>query len=225
MEEGFQIVYFVDHLVGFNCAVVQNDDSVTHLPHFLHDVGGEDDRRKPTPKRGSMTVRWTLNRAKLFTLKGREFGKILDECTNLDELVRVETCGGLVQDEQFGVADKGLRQADTLAIAFAQFADMFVPLGRETDEIYERAYPQQCSTDSHRQSDRAELFTHKGKGAFSCGQPRHEFEVFGDVHLLIKGIILRQISDRCGHRDGTAIGFPKPHENLHERRFAGSVRA
>ena len=30
--------------------------------------------------------------------------------------------------------------------------------------IAEQAYPQQCSTDGHRQSDRAELFTHEGKG-------------------------------------------------------------
>ena len=29
------------------------------------------------------------------------------------------------------------------------------------------AYPRQCSTDGHRQSDRAELFTHEGKGEFS----------------------------------------------------------
>ena len=90
MEEGFQIVYFVDHLVGFDRAVVQNDDAVAHLPHFLHDVGGEDDRRKPTP---------------IPSLKGREFGKILDEGTNLDELVRVETGGGFIKNEQFGVAD------------------------------------------------------------------------------------------------------------------------
>ena len=34
-----------------------------------------------------------------------------------------------------------------------------------------KAYPQQCSTDDHRQSDRAELFTHKGKGG-------SQYEVF-----------------------------------------------
>ena len=45
MEEGFQIVYFVDHLVGFDRAVVEDDDTVTHLPHFLHDVGGQNYRR------------------------------------------------------------------------------------------------------------------------------------------------------------------------------------
>lgn len=45
MEEGFQIVYFVDLLVGFDRAVVQNDDAVAHLPHFLHDVGGQNYRR------------------------------------------------------------------------------------------------------------------------------------------------------------------------------------
>ena len=127
-------------------------------------------------------------------------GQALDEGTDLDELIGVEAGGGLVQDEQFGVTDEGLRQADTLAIAFAQFADMFVPLGRETDEIYKIIYD------------------------LTIGQPRHELKIFGDVHLLVEGIILRQITDRRRHRDCTAVGFPKPHEDLHERRFAGSVR-
>ena len=42
--------------------------------------------------------------------------------------------------------------------------------------IYNTAYPQRCSTDGHRQSDRAELFTHEGKGdnrtVISCGLRR-----------------------------------------------------
>ena len=45
VEEGFQILYFVNRFVGFDDAMIEDDDAVTHLADFLHDVGGEDDRR------------------------------------------------------------------------------------------------------------------------------------------------------------------------------------
>ena len=40
------------------------------------------------------------------------------------------------------------------------------------------AYPQQCSTDGHRQSDRAELFTREGKGEDTSKMISGEYEVF-----------------------------------------------
>ena len=41
--------------------------------------------------------------------------------------------------------------------------DVFYHTLKVLDNVAE-AYPQQCSTDGHRQSDRAKLFTHEGKG-------------------------------------------------------------
>ena len=46
---------------------------------------------------------------------------------------------------------------------FGSMPDLFKPF-----VVGIEAYPQQCSTDDHRQSDRAELFTHKGKGAMTA---------------------------------------------------------
>ena len=42
------------------------------------------------------------------------------------------------------------------------------------------ASPQQCSTDGHRQSDRAELFTREGKGDYSAVKPKglHNFSLY-----------------------------------------------
>ena len=103
--------------------MIEDDHPVAHLAHLLHDMGGEDYRRAapPRPSPG-----------------GREFGKTLDEGTDLDELVGVETCGRFIKDEQFRIAEKRLCQADTLAIALGELTDMFVPLGSQSDEVDER---------------------------------------------------------------------------------------
>ena len=43
---------------------------------------------------------------------------------------------------------------------------VFIPMiDARRMEVYTEAYPKQCSTDGHRQSDRAELFTHERRGA------------------------------------------------------------
>ncbi|MBQ7631937.1 MAG: tyrosine-type recombinase/integrase [Paludibacteraceae bacterium] len=79
----------------------------------------------------------------------------------------------------------GMRQAELLNLRDDDFdleqgqvrvfgkrrKERVIPIGenligqiREYLEARKAAYPQQCSTDGHRQSDRAELFTRKGKG-------------------------------------------------------------
>lgn len=88
--------------IGFYLAVIEDDDTVTHLAYFLHNMGREDDRTFLTER--------------------------TDEGTDLDELVRIETCGRFIEDEQLGVAKQGLRKTDTLTIAFAEFTDVFVTL-------------------------------------------------------------------------------------------------
>ena len=46
--------------------------------------------------------------------------------------------------------------------AFAGKSDGGIEIGA-VGKVERQAYPLQCSTDGHRQSDRAELFTRKGK--------------------------------------------------------------
>ena len=43
MKQFFQVFDLINHFVGFYLSVVEDDDSVAHLAHFLHDMGGEDD--------------------------------------------------------------------------------------------------------------------------------------------------------------------------------------
>ena len=38
MEQLFQIFYFVDWFICLNLAVVEDDDTVTHLTDLLHDM-------------------------------------------------------------------------------------------------------------------------------------------------------------------------------------------
>ena len=47
----------------------------------------------------------------------------LDEVADLDDLLRVEADGGLVQNENRRVAEQSLRNADTLLVALRQVAD------------------------------------------------------------------------------------------------------
>jgi hypothetical protein len=93
----------VYHLVGFYLAVVEDDDAVAHLPYLLHDMGREDDCSL--------------------------FAEFTNEATYLDELVWVQTGGRFIEDEQPGIAQQRLRQTYALAIAFAEFADMFMAFG------------------------------------------------------------------------------------------------
>ncbi len=58
------------------------------------------------------------------------------------------------------------------------------------------AYPQQCSTDGHRQSDRAELFTRKGKGVWFQGINATLHEGFVDRGLKICCYTDHQIFER-----------------------------
>ena len=45
-----------------------------------------------------------------------------DQVTDLDDLLRVEADGGLVQNENRRVAEQSLRNADTLLVALRQVA-------------------------------------------------------------------------------------------------------
>ena len=178
-EERFQILYFVNGLVGFYLAVVENDDAVTHGVDLLHDVGRENDR--------------TL------------FAKVANEGSDLDELVGVEAGGGFIEDEQLGIAEERLGEADTLAVAFAQFADMLVTLRRQADAV-------------------DEVINNIGIPRFrDTGKSRHKLQVLGDVHLVVEGVVLGEVADAFGYGNGTVVSAPEADEDLHQRGLTGTV--
>ena len=54
-------------------------------------------------------------------------GQRLEQVADFDDLLRVETGGGLVQDQHVGIVDDRLRQADALPVALGELADQLVP--------------------------------------------------------------------------------------------------
>ena len=111
-----------------------------------------------------------------------------NEGTDLDELVRIETCGRFIEDEQLGVAKQGLGETDTLTIAFAEFTDVLMLLRRQADTVNEGI-------------DICHL-------TFVIGHLRHELEVLGDIHLFVERVVLRKIAYAGGYGDRAAISFP-----------------
>ena len=115
MKEGFQISDLVDGLVGSDGSMIEDDNPVAHLSHFLHDMCRKDDGH------------WLL-------VVGRWiFRKIANKGTDLDELVGVESCGWLIEDDELGIAQECLRQSDALPIALAEFTDMLMAFRRESE--------------------------------------------------------------------------------------------
>ena len=88
-----QVVGRVD---GHDLALVDDDDALAGLRDFGQDVRAEDDRVIA--------------------------GELLDQLARLDDLLRVEAGGRLVEDQHVGVVDQRLRQADALLVALRQLA-------------------------------------------------------------------------------------------------------
>ena len=57
--------------------------------------------------------------------------RLADQLPRLDDLLRVEAGGRLVEDQDVGIVDQRLRQADALPIALRELAA--VPLGHVVD--------------------------------------------------------------------------------------------
>ena len=79
-------------VVGDDLTIVDNENALADGGNLLQNVGGEND--------------------------GSVLAQILDNVSYLDDLLGVETDGGLVKDKYFGVADQRLSQTDTLLITF-----------------------------------------------------------------------------------------------------------
>ena len=79
--------------------------------------------------------------------------------------------------------EERLGEPYALAVAFGEFADVFVTLGGEAHKLYELIYHL--------------VIYHLVIGHF-C----HEGEVLGDVHVFVEGVVLREVTDTRGGGDG-----------------------
>ena len=89
-----------DRILRDQLALADDDDALAGLLHLAEDVGAEDD--------------------------GVVAGEGLEQLADFDDLLGVEAAGGLVEDQDIGVVDDGLGDADALAVAFGQLADQLV---------------------------------------------------------------------------------------------------
>ena len=183
---------FIDGTVGDDAPLVDDDDARARLPHLLHHVRAQED--------------------------GAVGPHVADEAANLDALVRIESLGRLVEDEDLRLREDGLREADALPITLRELVDRAVVDGFDAglrDDIV-RA--------------RADL-----AGAHPA-QPAHERDVFAGEHVPVEGVRLGQVADAAPQFDGVVldgqaidgdrapIGFEILREEPHGRRLARAVR-
>ena len=110
----------------------------------------------------------------------------LDEVADLDDLLRVEADGGLVQNENRRVAEQSLRNADTLLVALRQVAD-------------------ETSVDVVNLRQTADLADMLLAVELDALQLIHEVEVLFDRHIHVKRRQLRQVADELF----TSFGFSR----------------
>ena len=141
----------VGRAAGHFAAMVDDEQVVAHLLDFGQDVGAEED--------------------------GVIFGQRADEGTDLQDLLGVETHGGLIQNEELGEAQQSLGKADALAVALGEVAD-------------------EPSPDAH---DAGHLHDPVGLGAALFAgdffQPGGEEQVFLAGHIHVERGQLGQIAD------------------------------
>jgi hypothetical protein len=86
-----------DCVGGDQFAMADDDDLVAGVLDLGQDMSAEDD--------------------------GVVAGEAADQLAGFDDLLGVETGSGLVENQDLGVVDNRLRQADALAVAFGELAD------------------------------------------------------------------------------------------------------
>ena len=172
-----------------------------------------------------MTTRWHVCRNFRSDVGAQDDGVIarqrLDELADLDDLLRVEPGGRLVEDEDVRVVDQRLREADALLVALGELRAEAVGLCRMTlRAIHDGADPRlRCSRERH---------------AFDLG---HERQVFRDCHVRIKRRRLRQVARaalrtrsaarrRRSRRRSPCLRWPAytTGQDPHRRGLAGAVR-
>ena len=99
-------VRLLDGVGGDKLALADDDDLLADCLHFGEDVGAQDD--------------------------GVFAGEALDQLARFDDLLRVESGGRLVENQDVGIVNDGLREADALPVAFGELADQLVSARRAT---------------------------------------------------------------------------------------------
>ena len=146
-------------------------------------------------------------------------GEGLQQFADFDDLLGVETAGGLVEDQDVGVVDDGLGDADALAVAFGQLADQLgadVAEGAAPDDLVGAALD---------------------VGAGDALELADEGEVLDDLHLGVEGRGFGEVADalldllrvlqhvEAGDGGLAGGGREEAGEDAHRGGFPGAVGA
>src|SRR5437899_3152448 len=104
-----------------------------------------------------------------------------DEAPDLDDLSRIEADGGLVEDEDGRVVDKGLREADPLPVSFGEVAEQAIAHLSQATGV-EDALERDCDVPPSQPL-----------------QLRDEAEIARHAHVVVEGRILGKIPDPTPH--------------------------
>ena len=127
---------------GFDLAVIDDDDPIRDHFDFRENMGGNEDR----------------------VVQGEAF----DQLPDLADLDRIEAVGWLVEDEELGLVDEGISQADPLAVTLGEGFDHFPADAFESAGI----------------DDMGDLTA--GFAAFESFELSAERKIFADPHIIIE---------------------------------------
>lgn len=96
----------LERIVGHHMSLMDDDHPLADRFHLGEDMGGEED--------------------------GLILSLLTNDLPDLEDLVRVETGGGFVEDQHVGVVEEGGGQTHALFVSFGQGADPLVGLPRQT---------------------------------------------------------------------------------------------
>ena len=177
---------------GHQLAFGDDHHQLAGLLHLGQDVGAEDD--------------------------GMLRGQVLDHFAGLDDLVRIESAGGLIQDQNVRVVDDGLGEPDALPVALRELADdLLSHIGHVA------AF-----------ADFADAALQIGSGqAFKFAD---ELQVVADGHVGIEGGRFGQVADalldferlfedvEARHVRRSRRGWQEACQDAHGGGFSGAVR-
>ena len=116
-------------------------------------------------------------------------GELLDQLTRLDDLLRIEAGGRLVEDQDVRVVDERLRQADALPVAFRELRAQPIRHVGHAGPLHHGLHP---------------LRSIGGRDAFDFG---HKGQVFENAHVGVERRRLGQVA-------GAALGLDRLVEDV-----------
>jgi hypothetical protein len=143
-----------------------------------------------------------------------------EQVVEADALTGIESCGRLVDDDQSRIAEQCLGDAEALAHAARECAEVlfaYVVEIRAAEQCRDGIFPLTAIVNSFEDREVIEQ-RFRGNARIDAELLRQVTEHAPDVVLLAKHVDVAE-------RDGAGVGFLQRGDGAHQRRLAGAVRA